>query len=172
MRREFEISRSEVGLGPHLEARAIAIVPGRRRMHLDFAFEFELGDAAKVFAQDFFFDFELVLVGGVLIVASSTASEVWTRRLCAVRRRLYYFAGLGASEAGFFFGEGDFDLLSCKDERDEQCLAASAVFIGRRSGRKASESIAAVDELFNGQEQDSILRHGEGQTWTGSFRLP
>jgi hypothetical protein len=54
-------------------------------MHLDFAREFQLGDAAKIFAQDFCFDFELVIVGGVLIMASATAGEVRTWRRDTVR---------------------------------------------------------------------------------------
>ena len=54
---EFEISGGESGFRPNLQARAVAIVPGRRRVHLDFALQFELGDPAQIFAEDFFFNF-------------------------------------------------------------------------------------------------------------------
>jgi hypothetical protein len=118
-------------------------------MDLDFAFEFELRDTAQVLTQDFFFDFELMVVGGVLVVASAAAGEVWARRLSAVRGRLDYFAGLGAGEAGFFLGERGFDLFSGQDEGNEDGFAAAPVFIGR-SGGKTSESVASVDELFDG----------------------
>ena len=64
----------------HLQARTIAIVPGRRGMHLNLALEFKLGDAPQVLAQNFFLDFELMLVAGVLVVAASTAREIRTRR--------------------------------------------------------------------------------------------
>ena len=54
-------------------------------MHLNLAFEFKLGDTPQVLAQDFFLDLELVFVAGMLVVASSTAAEVCTGRLNAVR---------------------------------------------------------------------------------------
>jgi len=123
-------------------------------MHLDCAIEFDLRDPAQVFAQDFLLDLELMVVAGVLVMASSTATEVRTGRLCAVRRRLENFAGLSAREAGLLFGEGGFDFLSGKNEGNEYGLAASAVFvtgrvITRRFGGQTSESVAAVDQLFN-----------------------
>jgi hypothetical protein len=52
--------------------------------------------------------------------------------------------GTRAGEARFLFGDGSFDLFTGKNEGNENGLAASAVV-----GRKASESVAAVDELFN-----------------------
>src|SRR5580700_3766449 len=116
-------------------------------MDLNFALQFELGDAPQILAQDFFLDFELMLVSRVLIVASAAAAEVWARCLDPVRRRLYNSFGLGAGEAGLFFGDCGFDLFSGENERDEDGLAASAVLIGRsifrrsifrRCGRKAS----------------------------------
>src|SRR5271170_1553031 len=118
-------------------------------MDLNFALQFELGDAAKILNQDFFLDFELMFVAGVLIVASATAAEMWTGRQNAVRRGLYDCDGVGAGEAGLLFGERRVDFLSGKNEGNENSFATSAVFIAGRSGRKAGESVAAVDELFN-----------------------
>jgi len=46
--------------------------------------EFQLGNAPQVFPQNGGFDFELILVAGMLVVAASTAAEVRTSRLVAV----------------------------------------------------------------------------------------
>jgi len=64
--------------------------------------------------------------------------------------------GFGAREAGLFFSKSGLDFLSGENERNEDGLSASA-----RVGRKASETIAAIDELFNVEEQELILRHAE-----------
>ena len=127
-----------------MKARTIAIVPGRRRVHLNFTLQFDLGDAAQVLAQDFFLDLELLLVAGVLVVASAAAAEMWTRRQDAVRRRLYDGSGLRTGEAGLFLGDCGFDFFSGENKRDEDGFAAAVVI-----GRKASESVAAIDQLFN-----------------------
>jgi len=55
-------------------------------MHLDFALQFELGDAAQILAQDLFFYFELMFVAGVLVVASAAPSEIFTVWLDAMWR--------------------------------------------------------------------------------------
>jgi hypothetical protein len=111
-------------------------------MDLNFTLKFELGDAPQILAQDFFLDFELMLVAGLLIMASAAAAEMRTRRRDAVRRRLHDGFGFRADEAGFFFGDDSFDLFSGENEGDEDGLTASAVFIRRsslrRSGGKAS----------------------------------
>ena len=96
-------------------------------MHLDFALQFELGDAPQILAQDFFFDFELVFVAGVLVVASATAAEVFTVWLNPMRRSFHDGFRVCASEARLFFGERRFDFFSGKNEWDEHGLAASAV---------------------------------------------
>lgn len=144
MRCELEVPGGEVGARSHLKARTIAIIPRRRGMHLDFAIEFELGDAPQVLAQDVLLDFELMLVGGVLVVASAAAAKMRAGRLNAVRRWFHDCRGMCASEARFFFRERRVDFLSGKNKRNENGLAASAIV-----GRKASESVAAIDELFN-----------------------
>jgi hypothetical protein len=130
---------------------------------LNFALQFELGNAAQVLAQDFFLDLELALVGGVLVVAATAASKIGTSRLDSVRRRLYDCHGAGASEAGLLFGNRGLDFLSGKNKGNENSFAASAFLIAGRCGRKASQSVAAVDELFNFQEQELILRHERRQ---------
>jgi hypothetical protein len=81
-------------------------------MDLNFALQFELCDPPQILAEDFRLDFELMLVVGVLVVASATVGEVRAWRRDAVWRWRYYFAGVGAGEAGFFLGESGFDCFS------------------------------------------------------------
>jgi hypothetical protein len=99
---------------------------------------------------------------------------MWTGRRDAVRRRLYDGGGVRTGEAGFFFGDNGFDLFSGEDKGNEDSFAASAVFItiAVRSGRKTSESVAAIDQLFNVEEQVLILRHGNGQVRIGLTGKP
>ena len=144
MRGEFEIPGCEIWASANLEARPISVVPRQRRMRLNFTREFEFGDAAKILAQDFFFDFELMLVSGVLVVAPATAAEVRAWRRDAMRRGLDDGVGASASEAGLFFGDLCVNFFFGENERDENGLTASMVV-----GRKARESVAAIDELFN-----------------------
>ena len=126
-------------------------------MHLDFGLQFELGDTAQILAQDFFLDFELIFVAGVLVVASAAAAEIFTVWPNPMRRTFDDRFRVRASEARLFFGEHRFDFFSGKNERNEHGLAASAV-VTCRSGGKACESVAAVDEFFDCKEQEMILR--------------
>jgi len=145
MRSKLEISDGKAGVCLQLQAGTIAVVPGRRGMCLDFAIEFDPGDAPQVFAHDFLLDFQLMLVGGVLVVASAAMAEMRTRWRDAMRGRFYDGPGVGACVAGLFFGERGVDFFYRKNKRDEDGLAASLVI-----GRKASQPVAAVDELFDG----------------------
>lgn len=123
-------------------------------MHLNFALQFEPGYAAKIFAQDFFFYFELVIVAGVLIMAAAATREIRTGRGNARRRSLNDSVGAGTGKARLSLGKCRLNFLPRKHERDEYSLAAPPIV-----GRQACEAIPAVDQLFNGQEQESILRH-------------
>lgn len=113
-------------------------------MDFDLRLEFELGDAAQVLSQNFSFDFELMLISGVLVMASAATAEMRAGWGDALRRWLYDRRGMGTSEAGFFLGERGFDLLSGENKGDEYGFAFSAGI-----GRKAGESVAAIDKLFN-----------------------
>jgi len=91
----------------------------------------------------FLLDFELVRVGGLLVMASAAAGECgqgggtrWGEG--------WIIASAWAGESGLFLGERGFDFLSGENKGDEDGLPRP-----RESGRKASESVAAVDELFN-----------------------
>src|SRR5271156_4418039 len=107
-------------------------------MHLNFAPQLELGNAPEVFTQDFLFDLELVIVAGVLVVASAAACIVRACGLDSVWRGFHDCSGVCAGESGLFLGKRGFDFLSAKNERNEYGLAASVVFITRRLGGEAS----------------------------------
>lgn len=113
-------------------------------MRLNIALKFEFGNPPQVFAQDFFFDLELMLVAGMLVIASTAATEVRARRRYAVLGRFQNCSGVRPGEAGFLFGKRRFYLLSGKNKRNEHSLTASSI-----ASVKASESVAAVDHLFN-----------------------
>jgi hypothetical protein len=102
-------------------------------VHLNFASELEFGDAAQVFAQDFCFDFELVLVGGVLVVASSAAAEVRTRGRDAVRRSLDDCRGVRPGEAGLFFGDCDLTFSPPSTKGMKTALPRPRSSAGRRA---------------------------------------
>ena len=65
---------------------------------------------------------------------------------------------MGAGKVGLLFGERGFNFLARENKGNKYCLAASVIV-----GREASQSIAAIDELFNCEEQALILRHGSRQ---------
>ena len=86
-----------------------------------------LGRAPQALAQDFFLDLELMLVAGVLVVASAAAAKVRARGLDAVRRRLDDRVSLRPREARLLLGKRGVDLFSGQNKGDEHGLAASAV---------------------------------------------
>ena len=61
-----------------------------------------------------------------------------------MRRRLYDAGNLCTSEARLFFGERSLDFFSGENKGDEYGLAAATIV-----GGQASQSVAAIDELFN-----------------------
>jgi hypothetical protein len=54
-------------------------------MHLNLARKLYLGDTPKIFPQNLFLDFELMLVRSVLVMASPAPAEMRTRRSDAMR---------------------------------------------------------------------------------------
>ncbi len=123
-------------------------------MHVDPALQLKLGDASKALAQDFFLDLNLMLVAGVLVLASTATFIVGTAGLDAMGRGFEDCLSGGAGEAGLLLGEVRLNFLAIQHERNEYSFAGSAVI-----GRQAGEAVAAIDQLFNCQEQEMILRH-------------
>src|SRR5208282_5198366 len=102
-------------------------------MQLDFAIEFELGDAPQILAQNLFLDFELMLVIGVLVVASTAGTKIWARRRNTMRRRLYDRFGAGSGETGLFLGDRGFDLFSGETKGINTALPRPRSSAGRRA---------------------------------------
>jgi hypothetical protein len=125
--------------------------------------QFQLGRTAQTLTQDFFLDLELVLVAGVLVVTSAAAGVVLASWLDAVRRRIDDRICFRSSEAGPLLGQERFDFFLGQDKGDKHGLAASVGFIGVRSGGQTGQAVAAVDQLFDCEEQELILRHGRGR---------
>lgn len=129
----------------------------------DFVREFYFRCAAQRFPQNVFFDFELLLVGYVLIVTSAALAEIRTTRLDTVGRRLDDRVDLRSRESGLLSGERSLYCFAANYEGDEDGFAA-AVILGGLAGwgvirRKASQAVAAVEQFFNGKEQQPILSH-------------
>ena len=142
---KLEISHSECGGSPHLETRAIAIVPRRRGVYFNLGRELELGPAAQVLKQNFFFDFELMLVAGVLVVTSAAVGEILTLWLDALCRWLDNTLESCAREALLARRDHCFNFFARQHKGEEDSFGAALIV-----RRKAGESVAAVDEFFNG----------------------
>jgi len=88
----------------------------------------------------------------VLIMASAALAEVGTVGCDAVWRRFDDNVGVCAGEPGLLLRERGFDFFSGKDEGYEDGLAAAALVRG-----ETGQAVAAVDQLFDGEEQEVIL---------------
>lgn len=137
---------------PHPHPGAIAIVPRRRRMDHQVAWQLQLGNSPQVLFQNRGFDLQLVFVGGVLVMASAAGRKVGATGLDPTWRAFEDLVDAGTGEASLLFGQDSFYPLIFQDEWDENCLAAS-VFIGRQTG----QTIATVNQFLDLQFQDVIL---------------
>lgn len=119
---------------------------------MDLDGQVELGRSAQRLAQNLTLDPELMLVVGVLIVASPTAREVRASGLYAVRRSLDYGFRSGTGKSRFLPGDSGFDLFLGQNEWNESCLARPAFVCG-----KAGDAVAAINKFFDREEQALIL---------------
>jgi hypothetical protein len=85
-------------------------------------------------------------------VAPAATLKIAASGLNAVRRGFDHRLSMCPGEPGFLLGDGGLDFFFSEDEWDEDCLSASA-FIGRQ----ASQTVAAVNHLFDWKEQVLIL---------------
>ena|SRR5579864_804755 len=128
-------------------------------MHFDIERQFELGGATQTLAQDLFLDLELMLVAGMLIMAPAAVAKVGTDGLDPVRRTFDDAFNLCSGKSWLLFGEESFDSFSSEDKGDEYGFAAPTGFIGRTGGQ-AGQAVAAIDHLFDRDEQGLILQSG------------
>src|ERR1700690_467273 len=80
VRVESVIAERELRRGAEFKPCPVAVVPGRRRMNRYLCVQFELGNTPKILLEDRCLDLKLMLVAGVLIMASATALEIRTVR--------------------------------------------------------------------------------------------
>jgi len=92
------------------------------------------------------------VVTGVLIVATAAWAEMRAQGWHTVGRRLNHRVGVGAGEPRLLFGDRSFDGLSRQNEWNEDGFAPPARIRGQ-----PRQSVAAVDQFFNGEEQAQIL---------------
>jgi len=122
-------------------------------MDTEFGIEFQLGDAAQIFLENDGFDLELVFVAGVLIVAAAAALKIRASRLDASWRGGENLVSSGTRKARFLFEQDSFEFFTLQDERYEGGLAP-ALFVRGQAG----QTVAAVNEFFNGKLQELILQ--------------
>ena len=115
---------------------------------LQFGVQLQLGDATQIFFQDGRLDLELMLVIGVLIVASATAREVRASRSDASRRGCENSFQPGSSKPRLLFAKDCLHAFARQYEGHKHRFAR-ALFVGR----KPRQSFAAIDQLFNIESQ-------------------
>ncbi len=128
----------------HLQPRAIAIVPFRRAVDLQFTGQLDLRRPAQSLFENFRLDRKLILVRGVLVVASATTLEVRAARLNPFGRRLNHAFQPRPGKPRLLFRQFCFDGFTLKRERDEHALAGTT-FIGGQP----RQSFAPINVLFD-----------------------
>src|SRR5579859_2101080 len=103
-----------------------------------------------------------MFVAGMLVVATAALGKIWASGLDAVRGRLDDLIGSGAGETGLLLGKGRLNLFPRNHKRHEYSLASTAGI-----GRQARQAFAAVNQLFNSEEQEVILNDAS-QSSSGS----
>lgn len=93
-------------------------------MSLDFHRQVKLGGAPQCLPQDFRFETHLRVVVNVLVLASATASKVWTRGLSSLLRWLQHAFESSSRESRTLFHNRGFDSLAGQHERNEDSLGA------------------------------------------------
>ena len=122
-------------------------------MHLQFGSQLEFRETAQILFKNCGFAFQLVFVGGMLIMAPTTSAEVRTPWLHPVRRGFNDPIHPGSSEAWLLLNDSCVNRLSLEHEREKHGFSAP-VLINRHAG----ETVAAIDQFFNAEFQAMILR--------------
>ena len=144
----FEVAERKFGPDLDLQAAPVPVVPGRRGMEDQVAIQFQLGDTPQIFLENVGLDFDLMLVAGVLIMTPATALKVGAGWINPLSRGLQDFLGARPGEPRLFFGQRRFNRFSRQNERNEGRFTVTICI-----GGQAGQSIAAVDEFFDGKLQ-------------------
>ena len=124
-------------------------------MHLQISHQLELGDPTEALFENRSFDLKLVIVGGVLVLASAATLEVRAFWLNAMWRRTQNLMNARPSEFCLVLVKTGFDLLSFENEGGKYGLSASVVVRW-----KARQTIAPVDEFLDFQLHKPLLHGG------------
>lgn len=120
-----------------VELRTVAVAPGLGRYHFDLLGSRGLTQPQQCFCQNFSLGGELVLIWRVLVMAAAAAPESIAAGVDALRRGFEYFERARVYQPRFF-----------------PLRRRSNPFARQHEGREhhasvqASESIAAIDQLF------------------------
>ena len=147
VRAEPEVSQRESEHGSHLQPRPVAIIPRRRPMQPNLSRQFNLRDPPQRLAQNSSFELQLPLVGDVLIMASATLAEIRTASFDAIRRRFDQPRNRAARESRLLLLDLSLNFFSRQNKRHKHRHAAPI-----RTGRRACQSVTAVDQLFDGKK--------------------
>src|SRR5581483_1989151 len=154
MRSESIVAERKLRRGANLKARAIAIIPRRGRMNLQFNCQIEFCNPKQILFENGGFDCELMLIAGMLIMASAATLEIWAHGLNPMRRSLQNLIGAPPRKATLLLVKCRINFFAFKNEWQKYCLAASLLV-----GRQTRQSVATINEFFDYEVQDSILCH-------------
>jgi len=118
-------------------------------MQTNFFFQLDFRDALQRLAQDLRFEFQLARVRNVLIVAAAALLKIRAARLDSIGRSLNQTREISTRETRLLLPDVSVDLFTRQYKRDEYSHAAT---IG--TGRCAGETVAAIDQFFNGEKHD------------------
>src|SRR5208337_2296379 len=87
VRAALEITECEFRRSPHLQPRAVAVVPRRRSVQANLGLQLDLCNPLQRLAQNFGLELQLPLVRNVLVMAAAALPEVRAASLDAIGRR-------------------------------------------------------------------------------------
>ena len=142
------------GSDPHLKPRAIAIIPRGGRMDANLVFQLNFPYALQRLAQNLSLEFELPLIGNVLVVATSALLEISAARLNTSLDASTICETVPRAKPGL---PSAFRLRPVRRQhkRHENRHAAAV-----RPGWHARQSISAVDQFFNGKKHFRFVWRG------------
>src|SRR5215472_6797961 len=121
-------------------------------MNLNVDRHVELGRPFDCLEQNFLLDGKLTFITGMLVMTTTAPAEIGADGLDPVGRWLEHRFGACPGKTRLLLGECGLDFLARQNEGNKDCLAAALLI-----GGQTCQSVAAINQLFHGEEQDSIL---------------
>jgi len=144
MRSELVVPHREPRRRLYLQPRAVSVVPLRRWVNLERAWQFDLGGAPQRLPKHSGFDRELMSVVRVLKVASTTELKVRTAWLRPSCRRLGNRVQPRPRKACFVLGDLGFNGFVFEHKRNKHTLPRTLII-----SRKARQTIAPINKFFD-----------------------